>query len=477
MPEVVVIGGGVSGLAVGFELVEAGLDPGELLVLESAGRAGGHLWAEHAEGYVVEAGPNGFLDNSPPTLELVERLGLGDRLLPSNDAAAIRYIFSRDKLRRVPRGPGGLLLSGLLSPGGLLRVFREPFVKPGGEPEESVFDFAARRIGGEAATTLVDAMVSGVFAGDARQLELVAAFPKMAVMEAEHGGLVKAMIAIRRQRKREAAKRGEGAPRSQGGPSGPGGRLTSFVDGFEELPRTLAVRLGKSLRTGCPVERVERTDRGWKVSVRGEQPVDARAVVLACPASIAAEIAGVVDESLEQELSAIESTTIALVATGYPIDQVGGAPQGFGFLVPRGQGIRILGCLWTSSIWNGRAPEDRVLLRTMVGGAHDPEAVDLSDDELLAIVREDLAETMGLAVEPVFSRVFRHRLGIPQYPPGHTARLERIRGILERHPGLLVSGSSYGGISVNHCVAEAPEVARRVLAALAPEDRNYKSRF
>lgn len=466
MPEVAVIGGGVSGLAVGFELVEAGLDPGELVVLESAGRPGGHLWAERAEGYVVEAGPNGFLDNSPPTLDLVQRLGLGERLLVSNEASAVRYIFSRGKLRKVPRGPGGLLTSGLLSVSGMLRVFREPFVKPGGEPEESVFDFAARRIGEEAAATLVDAMVSGVFAGDARQLELAAAFPKMAAMETEHGGLVRAMIALRRQRKREAAGPGGDPQPSRGGPSGPGGRLTSFVDGFEELPRALAARLGASVRTGSPVTRLERAGGRWRIHAGGGEAIGARAVVLACPAPAAAEVADGVDPALGRELASIRSTALAVVATGYRIDQVGGAPAGFGFLVPRGHGIRILGCLWTSSIWNGRAPEDRVLLRTMVGGAHDPGAVDLSDDELLAIVREDLSKAMGLTAEPVFSRIFRHRMGIPQYPPGHTARLARIRAILERHHGLFTSGSSYGGISVNHCVAEAPDVARRVLAVL-----------
>jgi oxygen-dependent protoporphyrinogen oxidase len=465
MPEVVVIGGGVSGLAVGFELVEAGLEPERLAVLEAAERPGGHIWADRSEGYLVEAGPNGFLDNSPPTLELVRRLGLAERLLPSNDAASIRYIYTRGKLRTVPRGPGGLLTSGLLSLGGVLRVFREPFVRAGGGSEESVFEFAARRIGEEAAATLVDAMVSGVFAGDARQLELAAAFPKMAAMEAEHGGLVKAMIAIRKQRKRDAAAGREGAP-AQGGPSGPAGRLTSFVDGFEELPRALAEHLSASLRTGSPVDRLERAGNGWRIHTQPGGPIDARAVVLACPSPRAAEMVGGVDDGLRQELAAIGSTTIAVVATGYPIAGVGGAPPGFGFLVPRGQGVRILGCLWTSSIWKGRAPEDRVLLRTMVGGAHDPEAVDLADDVLLGIVREDLSKTMGLAADPEFTSVFRHRLGIPQYPPGHTARLGRIREILGRHPGLFVSGSSYGGISVNHCVAEAPEVARRVREAL-----------
>jgi oxygen-dependent protoporphyrinogen oxidase len=287
----------------------------------------------------------------------------------------------------------------------------------------------------------------------------------MAAMEAEHGGLVKAMIAIRKQRKREAAEHGSGA-KVQGGPSGPSGRLTSFVDGFEELPRVLAERLGGSVRTSCPVDRLERTGSGWRVHVRGGEVIDARAVVLACPSPLAAEIVGGVDDGLRQELSAIKSTTIAVVATGYPIDEVGGAPPGFGFLVPREQGLRILGCLWTSSVWKGRAPEDRVLLRTMIGGAHDPGAVDLSDDDLLAIVRDELSTAMDLSVAPVFTRVFRHRLGIPQYPPGHSARLGRIREILGHHPGLHISGSSYGGISVNHCVAEAPDVAGCVMGML-----------
>jgi oxygen-dependent protoporphyrinogen oxidase len=238
------------------------------------------------------------------------------------------------------------------------------------------------------------------------------------------------------------------------------------VDGFEELPRALAERLGGSIRASCPARGLARTDRGWRVTIEGGEPIEARAVVLACPADVAARIVEGVDPELDPELGAIRSTTIAVVGTGYRAADEGGPPRGFGFLVPRGRGVRILGCLWTSSIWNGRAPDDHVLLRTMIGGAHDPGAVDLTDDELLAIASEDLSQTMGLEAEPVFVRVFRHRHGIPQYPPGHTARLARVDEILARHKGLFVSGSSYGGISVNHCVAEAPDVAQRVREVL-----------
>jgi oxygen-dependent protoporphyrinogen oxidase len=463
MPEVIVVGGGVSGLSVAFELVAAGLDRSEVLVLEAGVRAGGHIWAERADGFLVEAGPNGFLDNSPPTLELVDRLGIADRLLKSNDSAAIRFIYSRGKLREVPAGPGGLLTSGLLSFSGALRVLLEPFVRQGGVERESVYEFAARRIGADAAARLVDAMVSGVFAGDARNLELEAAFPKMAAMEAEHGSLFKALIAARRKRKREALERGEDPRAAQGGPSGPGGRLTSFVDGFEELPRALADRLGGSVRTGASVDGVVRGGDRWSARLAGGDELTAARVVLACPAQRATGIVAGLDQELADELAAVPTTSIAVVATGYRTADLGSEPHGFGFLVPREQGVRILGCLWTSSIWSGRAPQGRVLLRTMIGGAHDPQALDLTDEELLTVAGSDLSKTMGLQAEPVFTRVFRHRLGISQYPPGHSARLKRMRAILERHKGLFVSGSSYGGISVNHCIAEAPEVARAVL--------------
>jgi oxygen-dependent protoporphyrinogen oxidase len=464
MTRVAIVGGGISGLTVAYELLGAGLPREELVVLEAAPRAGGHIRSHHEEGYVVEAGPNGFLDNSPPTLELVERLGLADRLLPSNAASAVRFIHARGKLRRVPRGPLGMLGSGLLPLGGRLRIFLEPFVRQGGSPEETVYDFAARRIGASAAGTLVDAMVSGVFAGDARDLELAAAFPKMAAMEAEHGGLVKAMLALARRRKREARERGA-APAKRGGPAGPGGHLTSFVDGFEELPTALIERLGDRVRTGCAIDGIAADRDGhWSIARAGEQPLAARAVVLACPADQAARLTGPVDAQLAAALREITSSTIAVVAHGYRLADVGAAPPGFGFLVPRGEGPRILGCLWTSSIWDGRAPADRVLLRTMVGGVHDPAAVELDDDELARIVARDLERCMGLTASPVFTRIYRHRTGIAQYRRGHGARLARIDERLASLPGLFVSGSSYRGISVNHCVAEAPEVARRLLA-------------
>lgn len=461
MPKIAIVGAGISGLAVGFELLERGAPPEDLVLLEAETRPGGNIRTDRFDGFVVERGPNGFLDNSPPTLDLVRRIGLEGRLLPSEKAAALRFIFRGGRLHEVPMSPPALLASGLLSARGKLRLFGEPFVPRGGSPEESVFDFAARRIGGEAARILVDSMVSGVFAGDAKRLELRAAFPRMEGMERRYGGLVRALLAIRRERKRRGERASAGA-----GPAGPGGRLTSFAGGLEEIIEALARSLAPSLRLGAAVESIDAAagDR-FRVRLASGETIDADAVVLSCPSPEAARIVGALDADLASLLSEIPSASIAVVATVYDAAATE-PPHGFGFLVPRGEGPRILGCLWDSSTWQGRAPEGRVLLRTMIGGAHDPEAIRLDDEALLALVARDLAACMGLRDAPTFHRIYRYPSGIPQYRPGHSARLARIRERLALRPGLFVAGNSYGGISLNHCAAEAPGVAEEAVRFL-----------
>jgi len=201
--------------------------------------------------------------------------------------------------------------------------------------------------------------------------------------------------------------------------------------------------------------------------VRGKGEIEGDAVVLAFPSWSAAEVVDPLDPELGGLLAGIPSASLAVVHLGFDVERIGGAPRGFGFLVPRGEGPRILGTIWASSVFPGRAPSGKVLLTTMVGGARDPEAVDLEERELLGIVRGDLRRIMGIEAEPEFVRIFRHPRGIPQYPVGHPGRLEAIEGRLAGHPGLFVSGNSYRGISVNLCVDEAPRVAEAVLEHLS----------
>jgi oxygen-dependent protoporphyrinogen oxidase len=456
---VIVVGAGISGLSVAFELMQRAerLD-GDLRILcmESSGRAGGNIRSERQQSFLCEWGPTGFLDNAPATLTLARRLKLGERLLPAGPRATDRFIYRAGKLRRVPTTPLSFLTSSILPLGGKLRLLCEPLARSRREEgAEAIFDFASRRIGRQAASVLVDAMVSGIYAGDVRQLELETTFPKMRRMESEHGSLFRAMLALRKQG-------------TEGGPAGPGGRLTSFRNGLQELTDALAHALGDRLLLNLPVESISDMGvRGLRVHLAEGAPVDADAVVLACPSWKGSAMVRSMDPGLSAAMAGIPSAPLAVAHLGYRADALGRPYEGFGFLVPRGQGPRILGGLWISSIFEGRAPEGRFLATVMIGGAHDPGAVGLGDDELTAIILSDLASTMGIEARPYFTKLIRHGRGIPQYTLGHSERLERIGSVLERHPGLWLSGNSYHGISVNACIEEAPGIAEKVLGFLA----------
>ncbi len=500
MKRVVIVGGGIAGLATALHLRDrAGEVPGGLrvTVLEASDDPGGNIRTRRKDGFIIERGPNGYLDNIPATPALVRRLGLEGEVQKADESAAKRYLFRHGKLHLLPVGPVSFLGSPVLSLPGRLRVLGEPFARPRPpDTDETIFDFASRRIGQEAASVLIDAMVSGVFAGNVRELSLASSFPKMAAMEARHGGLVKAMLA--RMKERRAAKREVAARRARGeeaqdltrpgGPAGPGGTLTSFKDGLDTLPRAAARELGEVVRLGVEVVGVERgggaavagdsggaqgvapgvgSEARWLLRLAAGEAVPADVVLLAVPAPKAVPLLSGLDAGLARAVGEIRTAPLAVVALALDAAAMGGAPDGFGFLVPRGTGPRILGCLWDSSIFPGRAPEGKVLLRAMIGGAHDPGANALSDEDLVGIVRGDLRATMGLTAEPLFARIYRWRLGIGQYTVGHQGRLDRIHEALARHPGLLVAGSSYYGISMNACIEKAGEQAGGILRFLA----------
>ena len=465
-PTIAVVGGGIAGLAVAYEIQErASRLPGggEVVCLEASGRPGGNIRTLREDGFTCEWGPNGFLDNAPATLDLVRRLGIERRLLPSSVEAAKRFLFRDGRLRELPSNPVAFLTSDVLSRRGRLRVLLEPFA-PGPKDrsrDESVLDFAARRIGSEAARILVDAMVSGIYAGDARSLSIRSTFPRLKKMETQHGSLTRGMLALRKEKRL-------GGVRPAGGPSGPGGRLTSFLDGLQEITNRLALALGPTLRLAARVRAVSDMGvRGFRVHMEEGAPLDVAVVVLACPSWFAADVVASLDPEMARAMAAIPSASVAVVHLGFEESELPGRLAGFGYLVPRDEGPRILGTLWASSIFPKRAPEGKALLTVMVGGAHDPEAVTFSDDRLVEVVRTDLKATMGIEATPRFVRIFRHARGIPQYTLGHEERMETIERRIREHPGLLVCGNSYRGISLNACVEEAPRIAEAALAAKA----------
>jgi len=464
---IAVVGGGIAGLAVAHALQtrlgarpKGGAHEVEVVVFEKSDRPGGNIRTDRIEGYTCEWGPNGFLDNVPETLELVRAVGIEDRLQASDDRARRRFVFRRGKLHEVPTGVLAFLRSGLLSAGGKARIAYEPFARRRPAGDETIHGFASRRIGREAADVLIDPLVSGIFAGDARGLSLQACFPKMWRMETDHGGLFRALLATMR------TKRG-----SSEGLGAPAGRLTSFRDGMEELVRAVASSLGEKVRTRAPIVALTRGDaKNFRLDVATpEGPVErleADAVVLCGSSSQSAALVANLNPELASVLGEIEAAPLAVVCLGYLASSLPRPLDGFGFLVPRGEGPRILGALWDSSIYPGRAPAGRALIRAMIGGALDREVLRSSDGELLEAVRTDLVTTLGLIAAPVLARVFRHPGGIPQYTLGHLARLERIEAHLAAHPGLWVAGNSYRGVAINSCVAEAGPLADRILSKI-----------
>lgn len=452
--DVVVIGAGIAGLSVAWELSSRdGMLPegAGVTVLEASPRAGGNIRTERRDGYLCEWGPTGFLDDAPATLDACRRLGLGPRLTPANEAAARRFIVRGGKLRELPKGPLSFLASDVLTLRGRLRVFGEPFVpQRRNDADESVFEFAKRRIGAEAARVLVDALITGIWAGDAERLSLPSALPKLAALEREHGGLVRGMI----------ARKGKG-----GGAAGPAGRLTSFPDGLEELPAAFVASLGDRLRLGVRVSGIERREGGYRIAIDGAAPIDASAVVLACPSWFAAPVVSGLDAALSEQIDGIPTVAVAVVHLGLARKDAAGL-QGFGFLIPRGETPSVLGVLLPSNIFPERAPDGQALATVMLGGARDPAAVDASDAELVRRAMSVLSSVAGIRGEPGFCSIIRHARAIPQYVLGHAARLTAIEARVREFPGLFLAGNSYRGIAINACIADAPKVAESVASFL-----------
>jgi len=454
-----VIGAGPSGLAVAWEIVSRArareLDV-QVDVYERATRAGGNVWTDLVDGYRVEQGPEGFLDSAPRTIEFATELGLADRLVSAADAARHRFLYVNGRLHPVPAGPLALLRSGILSVPGRLRVFAEPLRPAGTEDDESVLSFATRRMGGEAARRLVGAMVAGIHAGDPAMLSMPAAFPELAAMERAHGSLTRALVATRREARR--------TKRRAGGPAGPAGRLTSLAGGLRDLIQALVRELGPRVHLGAEAREARWTGDGWRVAIGGKDEVFDRLVVTTPPWHAAALLEDV-DLELATPLHDILWAPVTVVALGFAASELHNVNlDGFGFLVPAGQGVRLLGCLWSSSIFPGRAPQGRVLLRALVGGARDPEAAEYDDGGLLDLVRYDLSTTMGIDATPEMIRIYRHPRAIPQYTLGHLERLRAVRRRLERLPGLLLHGNGYRGVALNDSIRLAGDVAEAAMS-------------
>lgn len=451
---IVIIGGGISGLSLAWFL-KAGSKPErpmESLVLEAEDRLGGKIRTEKADGYLPEWGVNGFLDNRPQTLELAKGLGLEP--LRSSDASRKRYIYIKGGLKLLPETPKSFISSGVLSPLGKLRIALEPFI-PANMDDETLADFATRRLGREAFENLIDPMASGIFAGDPAKMSVESCFPKIKKIEREYGSLIKGMIKLGK----EAKKAGKGPVGA-----GPGGVLSSFEGGMEQLVITIRNALGEErVKLGSRVDGIEKLKTGYRVHINGGQSIEAESVVLACPAYEASRILKGFDKDLSGLAGDIHYPALSVISLGFKKEKIPFRSDAFGFLVPSREGKRILGTLYDSSIFPGRAPEGHLLLRVMAGGARASELAMQSDEKLLSMVMEELGGILGLKADPEFLRIFRHEKAIPQYPLGHFGRLGKMDRITAIHKGLFITGNAFRGIALNDCIDNSFKLAQNII--------------
>ena len=467
MTSIAIIGGGISGLTAALTLEEhrrAGTL--EYTLYESSPHLGGVLRTERIQDCIVEAGPDSFLTEKPWATDLCRKLGLGDQLIGSNDADRKTYILVRGQLIPIPDGlmflvPTKILptaLSPLFSWTTKLRMAQELLHPPhAAEADESVASLVERHYGAEMVDRLADPLLSGIYGGEASSLSVRAVLPRFAEMERTHGSLSRAMLAARKKMPGSANKNTPPL-------------FTSLKNGMQQLVDTIVPQLNQpSLRTNTPVESIHPETAGWTVTLSpeaqtGPQSNHFDAIILAVPTRAAAQLIRTSSPELSAELAAIAYTSSITVGLGYDREVRQSLPPGFGFLVPRSEKKRLLAATFVHNKFPHRAPNDRALLRCFFAGSSAENIWQLSDDAIIAAVRNELQHILGLRAAPLFARVYRWKSAMAQYGVGHLDRLDRIDRLRQQLPKIALAGNGYRGIGVPDCIRSGQEAAKQVLA-------------
>jgi protoporphyrinogen/coproporphyrinogen III oxidase len=449
MAAVAVIGAGLTGLTAAYRLKQRGC---RVVVYEASDRIGGSIKSVRRDGYLAELGPSSLAAPSAAVATLLAELGLDSSRTTASSSARHRYIVRKGRLARLPTSPAELLTSRLLSNGAKLAIFGEPLVEAGDSPlEESIAAFVRRRFNQEVLDYIVNPFIAGIFAGDPEQLSVRHATPKLHALERTHGSVMKAFVQMMKAR-------AEGG-RAAGGP----GSVISFKEGLQEIPDALGRELANEVRLRAPVTQLRKGPRGWTVGAAFQTPELFDAVVFAAPAhsldEIDLDLAGA--ERLST-LSSIFHPPVAVVALGFRRDQVTHPLDGFGFLTPEVERKRVLGVVFSSSLFPDRAPEGHVLVTAFVGGTRDPDLVQADPQTLTARVLDDLRTLLGTRGEPSFRAVEVWPKAIPQYVLGYGRFKEIAEDIERRNAGLVLAGTYRDGVSLGDAIGSAEQGAARI---------------
>jgi oxygen-dependent protoporphyrinogen oxidase len=472
MPRVIIIGGGIAGLAAAVHLKAGAKAYGktiDVLLLEKNNRVGGKILTERYNGYLVEGGPDSFLPEKVWSVNLAKHLGLEPEMLPSNDEFKGTFIYSRNRLHSLPEGvmlmvPTSfwpMAKSSLISWPGKLRMGMEVFVpKRKARDDESLASFVTRRLGRECLEKIAEPLVAGIHTSNPDNMSVLATFPRFVQMEQKSGSLILGMLAAMKKRPHATLS---------GPPPKPGAaKMTyfmSFKNGMQTLPQACAGYIGtESIRLGAGVRAVEPKGKGYAVILASGEILDADHVMIASAAYDAAGMVRGFDETLASQMNKIEWSSSATVSVAFKKEDVKTPLKGFGFIVPRVEGRRVNAATYSSIKWSYRAPDDMVMVRVFVGGGHHEELVhDLDDSGMIRMVLEELDAIVGLKANAHFSKLYRWFKGMPKYTVGHLDRVALLDRTLSLHPGLHLIGCSYKGIGIGDCVHEAQVAAERIL--------------
>jgi len=494
---VAVLGGGIAGLAAAYTLArarQAGASVEELLI-EARDRLGGVIRTERFEGFVIEGGPDSFLAEKPEAAAMARELGLGDSLIGSNDRQRRTYILHRGRLVPLPDGlmflvPTRLwpmVSTSLLPLSSKLAMAAELFAsRPSSsskqDPDESVASFVRRHFGEAMLENVADPLLAGVYGGDSGALSVRSVLPRFWEMERKYGSLTRATLRAMRQRRKAAVNaNGTAQPDSAGTGAAPRSALPLFMtlrDGLEQLTEKLAQCLGRTrvhlgrriagieLAPGGPGGMADRCSRRYQIFCEGGVAFDADAIILAMPAYECSRLLSSLHPTLGGLLGEIPYTSSMTVALGYAEGTKEHLPPGFGYLVPRRENRRMLACTFVHRKFNHRAPEGKALLRCFLGGSRDPEALNLSDEEVILLVRQEMKEILNFSFEPRFYRIHRWPASMAQYPVGHAERVRRIQSQLGDLPGIHLAGNAYSGIGISDCIRTGRTAAQQAMSGI-----------
>jgi oxygen-dependent protoporphyrinogen oxidase len=458
---IAVIGGGIAGLAAAYELNRQARERKlslSLDIYESRDRLGGVILTEREGDYVLDAGPDAILTLKPAALQLCRELGLEDEIIPTRDEHRGVALFSRGKLRSLPYGTGSSTLrkleayvtSGVISWGAKLRMGADLLLPRGRASEdESMADFFGRRLGREAVERIIDPLIAGIYSGDPYRLSIYSTFPRFPQLVAKKRSLLLSML------KAPQSTRSDGRTLPV---------FCSLREGLGQLVEELIYHLDDSrIVLGADIRSVRKTEAGYAVLTGDDEHDGYSDVVLSIPAWATARVLGDEFASVKTMMESVRYVSSGTVFFAYRRSDLGDRPRGYGFLVPNCEDRRINGATWITNKFQHRSPDDGFLVRCFVGGDRTAQQLEMDDQALVRVCRDELRDIAGLTAEPIFSRVYRWKQSNPQYDVGHAARSAEIDAELAKHPGLHVTGSGFRGIGLPDCVRDGRETARRLL--------------